>query len=171
MDDSLFSIVVPLTLNDLDDVYFSDYPPSRSPSIEDSDDNSYIDTEEEFIYHLTDSQNYQIEKNKNKEINEINDKLKTFYSLFTKYCKVEKITKEKFMIIREEFSTLKQTYDDYANDLKDRAIYDPDNPVVENCPLVLEIPIIKSQIESINKIVNLIQDTFSKIYILKIMNK
>lgn len=172
--DKLFDIFVQIETGtqNLDLVHFSD-PTSSSPddTYDEDDDIQYVDTDDEFMYHLHDSQDSQKNKIQKEEINEINTRLKQYYDNFSKYCKVEKITKDKFLKIRDSFSDQKKQYNVYIEELKDRIILDPDNPVIEECPFVLDIPIIKTHIESINKLVKIIEDTYSQIYIYKIMNK
>ena len=166
-----FDIFIPSVPEIDGGVQFSD--PSPSPDDDDYDNNDDIDeldTEEDiYRFHLNDSLDKSSDGNQ--EIKQINDKLTKYYDRFSSYCRNFKITKNEFIKILDEFNQHKKNYYAYQDDLKDRMIINEDNPTLEDCPFVLDIPIIKSKIESIRKLITLIEDTFSRIYILKIMNK
>ena len=170
-----FEIFIPSVITIDGHVQFSDTSPSPSPSPsfdeEDNNDNiKYLNTEEEmYEYHLKDS----LDKNSDSknEIKQVNDILTNYYNKFSNYCHNFKITKDQFIKVLDEFNTEKSNYQKYFEDLKDRVIINEDNPTAEDCPFILDIPIIKSKIDGIIKIIVLVEDTFSKIYILKIMNK
>lgn len=133
-------------------------------------------SDEEIVESSTDSENsfesieeiFNTPLPKNQRLTEVieaSQTLKIYYSIFSEYTGSREMKVSEFNQLQQTFHEDSVNFQKYARELQQYIIINENQPTIEDCVYLADIPLIKMKIEKLHFMIKQIETALSEVYI------